>query len=110
MIKGKCERCNEISLCDECISIHYGGDELAAQEALDRRNQRKAFRLLGIKDPSKNPMEDLKDTWTITAELTVFAGDMEKYKVIEEAQRILEDITDGTDFCGVSVTDAKRDE
>ena len=51
-----------------------------------------------------------QDTWTVTVELTVFAGDMEKDNVISNAEQILEDITDGTDFCGFVVTDAKRDE
>lgn len=55
-------------------------------------------------------MEDKKDTWTVTVELTVFAGDMDKGNVIGNAETILEDITDGTDFAGFVVTDAKRDE
>lgn len=55
-------------------------------------------------------MEDKKDTWTITVEMSVFAGDMSKENVIGNAERILEDITDGTDFVGFSVIDAKRDE
>lgn len=54
-------------------------------------------------------MDDKKDTWTITVEMTVFAGDMDKESVIGEAERILSDITDGTDFCGFCVIDAKRD-
>jgi len=54
-------------------------------------------------------MTDKKDTWTVTVELTVFAGDMDKSNVIGNAEKILEDITDGTDFCGYVVTDAKRD-
>lgn len=55
-------------------------------------------------------MEDKKDTWTVTVELTVFAGDMDKSNVIGNAEMLLEDITDGTDFAGYSVIDAKRDE
>ena len=55
-------------------------------------------------------MEEKKDTWTVTVELTVFTGDMDKGSVIGEAERILKDITDGTDFVGFTVTDAKRDE
>lgn len=51
-----------------------------------------------------------KDTWTVTVELTVFAGDMDKSNVISNAETILDDITDGTDFAGYSVIDAKRDE
>ena len=50
-----------------------------------------------------------KDTWTITAELTVFAGDMSKENVIQNAEELLNDITDGTDFVGFTITDAKRD-
>ena len=55
-------------------------------------------------------MKDKNDTWTVTVELTVFAGDMNKDNVISNAESILEDITDGTDFFGFSVIDAKRDE
>ncbi len=51
-----------------------------------------------------------KETWTVTVELTVFAGDMDKGNVIGNAEKILDDITDGTDFCSYSVIDAKRDE
>jgi hypothetical protein len=51
-----------------------------------------------------------KDTWTITVELSVFAGDMDKENVISNAEEILSDITDGTDFAGFCVIDAKRDE
>jgi len=50
------------------------------------------------------------DTWTITVNLTVFAGDMSKEEVIENAETILSDITDGTDFAGFCIMDAKRDE
>lgn len=50
------------------------------------------------------------DTWTVTVELTVFAGNMAKESVIGNAETILKDITDGTDFAGFSVIDAKRDE
>ena len=55
-------------------------------------------------------MKDKKDTWTVTAELTVFAGDISKDNVIINAEKILADITYGTDFAGFTVTDAKRDE
>jgi hypothetical protein len=55
-------------------------------------------------------MEDKKDTWTITVKMTVFAGDMDKDNVISEAERQLPDLLDGTDFMGVSVIDAERDE
>lgn len=50
------------------------------------------------------------NTWTITVEMTVFAGDMDKEDVIANAERLLPDLLDGTDFTGVSVVDAKRDE
>jgi len=51
----------------------------------------------------------MQDTWTITVEFTVFAGDMDKDNVISNAESILDDITDGTDFAGYHVIDAKRD-
>ncbi len=50
------------------------------------------------------------DTWTVTVELTVFAGDMDTGSVIGNAERILANITDGTDFASYSVIGAKRDE
>jgi hypothetical protein len=50
------------------------------------------------------------DTWTITAHFTVFAGDMSKAEVIKTAADLLEKLTDGTDFMGADVIDAKRDE
>lgn len=49
------------------------------------------------------------ETWTVTVELTVMAGDMSKENVIAEAERLLPDLLDGTDFMGVSVINAKRD-
>ena len=49
------------------------------------------------------------DTWTITVQLTVFAGDMDKESVIGEAERLLPDLLDGTDFTGISVINAERD-
>jgi hypothetical protein len=55
-------------------------------------------------------MEEKKDTWTLTIEMTVFAGDMDKYEVIGEAERQLPILLDGTDFIGVNVIGAKRDE
>jgi len=54
-------------------------------------------------------MEKL-DTWTVTIEATVFAGDMNKKDVIENADRLLNGLLEGTDFCGFVVKDAKRDE
>lgn len=50
------------------------------------------------------------DTWTVTVELTVFAGDMVVEQVQSNAERILADITDGTDFASFAVINAKRDE
>jgi hypothetical protein len=50
-----------------------------------------------------------QDTWRVTVELTVMAGDMPKENVISNAEKILEDITDGTDFLGFNVIKAKRD-
>jgi hypothetical protein len=50
------------------------------------------------------------DTWTVTVELTVFAGDMSKENVKSNAETILNDITDGTDFACFHVRDAIRDE
>lgn len=56
-------------------------------------------------------MEDNNiQTWTVTVELTVFAGDMDKDNVISNAETLLEDLLDGTDFTGINVVDAKRDE
>ena len=55
-------------------------------------------------------MEDKKDTWTVTVEMTVFAGDMDKENVISNTQSQLPALLDGTDFMGVTVIDAKRDE
>lgn len=49
-------------------------------------------------------------TWTITVELSVFAGDMSKENVISNAEQLLMDLTDGTDFTGYSIIDAKQDE
>lgn len=54
--------------------------------------------------------DDKPDTWTVTVEFTVFAGDMGQESVMSEAERLLGDITDGTDFAGFTVIDAKRDE
>lgn len=54
-------------------------------------------------------VKEVKDTWTITTELTVFAGDMEKENVISNAEELLENLLDGTDFVSFSVIDAERD-
>jgi len=55
-------------------------------------------------------VEDEADTWTITVKMTVFAGDMDKDNVISNAESLLPDLLDGTDFTGIAVIDAKRDE
>ena len=54
-------------------------------------------------------MTDKKDTWTVTVEVTVFAGDMSKDNVVSNAETLLPSILDGTDFMNISVIDAKRD-
>jgi hypothetical protein len=54
-------------------------------------------------------MINKKDTWTLTVEMTVFAGDMSKDNVISTAERLLPDLLDGTDFMGINVRDAERD-
>ena len=50
------------------------------------------------------------DTWTITVKMKVFAVDMDKEGVVGEAERLLPNLLDGTDFMGVEVVDAIRDE
>lgn len=54
-------------------------------------------------------MEEKKETWTVTVQMTVFAGGMDKVEVMQNASRLLINLTDGTDFTGVTVTDAERD-
>ena len=49
-------------------------------------------------------------TWTITAQITVFAGDMDKDEVIRTAEEGLQNLIDGSDFSGATITDAQRDE
>ena len=49
-------------------------------------------------------------TWTITADLLVFAGDMTKEEVEQIAQERLLELLDGTDFCGLAITNATRNE
>ena len=49
------------------------------------------------------------DTWTLTVEMSVFAGDMHKSDVISNAERLLTSLLDGTDFMSVYVGNAKRD-
>lgn len=49
------------------------------------------------------------ETWTVTVELTVMAGDMKKADVMAVAERLLPDLLDGTDFMGISIINAKRD-
>jgi len=48
------------------------------------------------------------NTWTVTAELQVFAGDMSKEEVMKNTEAVLADITDGTDIAGFGVRDARR--
>jgi hypothetical protein len=50
------------------------------------------------------------DTWTITVKMTVFAGDMDRENVIGNAESLLPNLLDGTDFTGIAVIDAERDE
>lgn len=53
---------------------------------------------------------DKKDTWTITVEMTVFAGDMERLDVMDNTDTQLSTLLDGTDFMSVNTIDAKRNE
>lgn len=55
-------------------------------------------------------MNEKPDTWTVTITATVFAGDMDRKDVMQNAQRLLDGLLDGTDFTGTSVIDAVRDE
>ena len=55
-------------------------------------------------------MKNENTTWTITATFTVFAGDMDKQDVINNAQAIIESMTDGSDISGVAIIEAKRDQ
>lgn len=54
-------------------------------------------------------MNEKKDTWTVTVEFTVFAGDMDKHEVMANTQKDFEDMVDGSDYMGVNVRDAERD-
>ena len=54
-------------------------------------------------------MTDKLDTWTLTVEITVFAGDMTKESVIANAESLLTNMMDGSDFCNYTVIDATRD-
>lgn len=55
-------------------------------------------------------MNEKLDTWTVIVHMTVFAGDMDKDDVIFNAEKVLKDITDGSDIASYAVVDAKRDE
>lgn len=46
---------------------------------------------------------------TVTVELSVFAGDMAEEDVKANAERILAEITDGTDFVSFSVVKVSKD-
>lgn len=54
--------------------------------------------------------QDQPETWTITAQFTVFAGDMSPEEVTARAEQDLANLIDGTDYIGASVIEAKRDE
>ena len=49
------------------------------------------------------------ETWTVTIEATVFAGDMPEEAVKENAEELLEGFLDGTDFMNIAVTKVERD-
>jgi len=57
----------------------------------------------------KTESETKLDTWTLTVQVSVFAGDMPKSEVISNAERLLTSLLDGTDFMSVYVGNAKRD-
>ncbi len=50
-----------------------------------------------------------RDTWTITVEMTVFAGNMDKESVKSIAQTALPLMLEGSDYMSVEVINAKRD-
>lgn len=54
-------------------------------------------------------MSEKLDTWTVTAQFTVFAGDMETSEVVDNAIRTLIALTDGSDMMNVEVISAERD-
>lgn len=54
--------------------------------------------------------ENQLETWTITVELGVFAGNMDKESVISIAEKLLTDMIDGSDFAGCTIIKAERDE
>ena len=54
-------------------------------------------------------MKEKLDTWTVFVKCTVFAGNMSKSEVISNAEKVLTDITDGTDLMSFAVIDAERD-
>lgn len=47
--------------------------------------------------------------WTLTITAQVCAGDMDKDTVINQAQTILADMTDGSDIMSIAVINAERD-
>lgn len=49
------------------------------------------------------------DTWTITITMQVFAGDMPKEHVIANAEQLLGNLLDGTDFTDINIVNAERD-
>lgn len=55
------------------------------------------------------PNNEQSQFWTITIQASVCAGDMWKQEVIDNAQTILEAMTDGSDIMSVEVINAERD-
>ncbi len=104
--------CEALGLSDNCDSPAgfsqwcevYEGKHLGKKITLDKLPKNVQIHVL------ERLSDDKPDTWTVTVQLTVMAGDMDTNSVISNAEKILEDITDGTDFLGFNVTDAERDE
>ena len=108
--------------CDECGEYHTKGErEVIVEDKKDEKNIPSIYCndcKLHTDEPTdegecsncrSHNWEWDKSTWTITIEASVFAGDMEKEGVIQNAQELLNNLLDGTDFIGVNVVDAKRD-
>ena len=58
----------------------------------------------------KTETKNESDVWTLSVEMSVFAGNMSKGEVISIAERLLPGLLDGTDFVSVCVLDAKKEE
>jgi len=54
-------------------------------------------------------MEQQNDFWTVTITVSVCAGDMSRDEVMQNAESLLTEMTDGSDFMNVCVVDATRD-